>query len=292
MLVSLPELPIGRMVHELTGIPFVSISIVYYAEPERGGPLEQYVASFINPFRQQLGLAPVNYPQTSDGTSPELALFAISRHIPRPEIEWQEHYHTTGFFFLDDDAAWQPDQALTEFLAADKPPIVITLGSMVHDNEQALADLFFTAVEQVGCRAILQNSWGELVYGRRLPPHIHTVGYVSHRWLFARAACVVHHTGIGTIASVFRAGVPSICIPHAYEQFATAQFAHAVGCAGPPIPYRQLTLERLRRALLRTLNNPRYVEAAQRLGNKIRSESGVQTARLLIERLGRQVRSS
>jgi hypothetical protein len=55
------------------------------------------------------------------------------------------------------------------------------------------------------------------------------------------------------------------------------------------VPYLELTADRLASAIETTLGDPRLREGAQRLGELVRSEQGVQTARLLIEKLIRSL---
>src|ERR1051325_5116045 len=71
--------PAARMVHELTGIPFVSVQLIFLPDSEtalgsRGTPFyRQATADLINPVRRQLGLAPLADPLTSGANSPQLA---------------------------------------------------------------------------------------------------------------------------------------------------------------------------------------------------------------------------
>jgi sterol 3beta-glucosyltransferase len=228
-------------------------------------------------------LRPLRNPLTVDANSPQLALYAMSRHVFRPPTDWPPHNHVTGFFFLDDEQ-WQPDAELVEFLEAGEPPVVFTFGSMTHEDPGAVTDLVLDVVSRVGCRAILHRGWSGL--GReQMPPNVHLIGYVPYAWLFPRAACVVHHGGPGTAGAVFRAGVPHVFVPHAWDQPVWAKLAQELKCAGAPIPYTELSRERLETAITRTLATPHYYQAATALGEKIQTEQGVQKARQLIERL-------
>jgi sterol 3beta-glucosyltransferase len=287
VLISSAELPLGRTIHEVTQIPFVSVHPSYFGVSSKGSPLEQLeqeVAQHLNRFRAQWQLPPLAAPLTRDGNSPQLALLAISRFILKPSPAWPPHYQVTGFFFLDEDD-WQPDPALAAFLAAGPPPILIDLGSTIHEDPEELTSLLLRAVRRANCRAIIQHGWSGLALGRALPPHVHALGFVSHNWLLPRTACVVHHGSPGTAAAVFRAGVPAICVPHFGDQFFFTGFAQAFGGVGAVIPYQELTAERLSAAITTTLTTPRYRQAAARLGEQIRSERGVQLARALIEQL-------
>ncbi|MCA1566112.1 MAG: glycosyltransferase [Acidobacteria bacterium] len=281
VLISGPVQPAGRMVHEITSIPFVTVQNVHFSS---GGTIafQQATASIINPFRAQFGLPPLRDP-LMDANSSQLVLYAMSRHVRKPLLEWPPHYHMTGYFFLDMEER-QPDPALLEFLAAGEPPVVLTFGSMTHDDPGMLTELLLDAVRIAGCRAIIQHGWSGLAQ-RRLPPNVYAAGFMSHSWLFPRAACVIHHGGSGTTAAVFRAGVPSVFVPHAWEQDIWAELGRELGCAKAVIPYPELTAERLGKTIAATLSDPHTRTAAATLGEKIRSEPGVRLARQLIEEL-------
>lgn len=238
-------------------------------------------APIVNRCRQQEGLAPLNDPLGEDGASPDLALYPVSGHVFRRPSAWPAHHQVTGYFFFDEET-WQPDPALVEFVEAGPPPVVVTFGSMPSADPDALTALLLAAVERVGCRAVIQHGGGDLGQGA-LPASIHATGFIPHRWLFPRAACVVHHGGAGTTAATFRAGVPTVVAPHLLDQPIWAEYARALGCAGGVLPYAKLTAERLATMIGRTLSTPRFREAAARLSTQIASEDGVGTARKMIE---------
>lgn len=281
VLIGGPWQPACRMIHELTGIPFVTIQNSHFGGT--GTPaFQQATAALINPFRERMGLRPVRDPLTNDANSSQLVLYNMSRHVRPPLPDWPTHYHMPGYFFLDEE--WQPDPALLEFLAAGEPPVVITFGSMTHDDPEALTDLVLEAIRLADVRAVIQHGWTGLAQ-RKLPPYIHAAGFAPHDWLFPRASVIVHHGGAGTAGSVFRSGVPSVFVPHTFDHPLWAELACGIGCAGPPIPYPELTDRRLGEALTKTLNNPDYSRISRTLGDKITAERGVETARELIEQL-------
>ncbi|HXM50883.1 MAG TPA: glycosyltransferase [Pyrinomonadaceae bacterium] len=281
VLVSGPTQAAARIVHETTGIPFASIQLDHYGGGGRPA-FQQASALLINPFRKKLGLSALRNPLMKDANSAQLTLYAMSRHvIPRPR-NWPVHYHMTGYFFLD-SKDWRPDDALVGFIDDGEPPFIITLGSTSYENIDALSDLILQAVNRANCRAIVQQGWSGLGLRKALPSNVHVVGYLPHDWLFPRAACVVHHGGVGSAASVFRAGIPSIFITHGTAL--RAKFAEELGCAGPSISIWELTAKRLGEAMSQTRDNPAFYHAASVLGEKIQNEHGVKNARNLIEDL-------
>jgi len=288
VLISGPAQPVARMVHETQGTPFVSVQFSHFGGT--GLPaLQQASSALINPFRTKLGLSPLNNPLTIDANSPQLALYAMSRHIRPQQAGWPAHYRVTGFFFLD-DKNWQPETGLLNFLSSGQMPVVITFGSMgqTREDPDSLRKIVIQACEIAGCRAIFQQG-GES--HRLLSERVYAAGHIPHAWLFARAACIVHHGGGGTVGAVLRSGMPSVFVPHGkiFDQHYWAKLAQELGCAGPAVPYSELTAERLGAAIKHTLERKSYSEAASALGEKVRREQGVSNARHLIEELIRKV---
>ena len=283
VLISGPAQPMARMVHEVTGIPFVSIQVSHFGGS--GGPgLRQAGEQLINPFRQKLGLPPVSDPLTSGANSPQLALYAMSAHLrPRP-ADWPGHYRVTGFFFDGPDQTWQPETRLEDFMSQGDPPVVVTLGSMVHSESKKLAATLCEAMELAGCRAVIQGMPSE-VRPERTAPHVYWGDFIPHDWLFPRAACIVLHGGAGTAAATFRSGVPGIFVPHGdcYDQRYWGQLAEEAGCSVPAIQYSELEAERLAAAIADSVHNPGLRQAAAALGEKVRKEPSVRHAARLIK---------
>jgi sterol 3beta-glucosyltransferase len=287
VLISGPTQPAARMVHETNGIPFVSVQTSHFGGI--GSPaIQKASATLINPFRSQLGLAPLRDPLTIDSNSPQLALYAMSRHVRLPQTDWPSHYHVTGFFFLDEPC--EPEPELIDFIESGDRPVIISFGSMTHQDPAELTNLLLEAVSLAGCRAIIQRGWSGLGY-RQLPKSVFTIDYVPYQWLFPRAKCIVHHGGGGTAGAVFRSGVPSVFVPHGYlhDQAYWAELGHELGCAPQPIPLPMLTAERLAAAIKSVIETPDFYRSAGALAEEIRSEPGVRLARYLIEELLRKI---
>jgi sterol 3beta-glucosyltransferase len=281
-LVSSPFQIVSRMVYDKLQLPFVSIHLSQFGA--LGTKIVRDVsAPMINECRRQEGLAPLDDPLGSDGTSPDLALYAVSKLVLRPPANWPQHHQVVGFFFLD-DSGWTPPPELCEFIEAGDKPIVISFGSMVHDAPESVTDLILEALRRAGRRAIIQQGWSGLG-NRPMPANVITSGFAPHRWLFPRAACVIHHGGAGTTAATFKAGVPSIVVPHTLDQPIWGEFARALGCAGTVIPFARLTADNLSVAITKTLDAPRHRQAAAVVSKTVEAEQGVVTARHLIEEL-------
>ncbi|KAI4844738.1 UDP-Glycosyltransferase/glycogen phosphorylase [Aureobasidium sp. EXF-8846] len=118
--------------------------------------------------------------------------------IPKPQ-DWGNHITISGFFFLATKSSFQPDEALSRFLAAGPPPVYIGFGSIVVDNPAKMTNMILEAVRLSGARALVSKGWGNLG-GEDVPDNVFMLGNVPHDWLFPHCSAVIHHGGAGTMA--------------------------------------------------------------------------------------------
>jgi len=111
------------------------------------------------------------------------------------------------------------------------------------------------------------------------------VDAVPHAWLFPRVAAVVHHGGAGTTAAGLRAGIPTIVIPFFADQPFWGHRVAALGVGTAPIPRKDLTAERLAKAIQQVVNDPGMRQRAADLGAKIQAEDGVAHAVAIVQEL-------
>lgn len=278
--------PLARMVHELDGIAFVSVQLCHFGGS--GGPeLRDTGDRIINDFRRSAGLAAIQDTLTSGCNSPLLALYAMSTHLLSKSTLRPNHHHLTGFFFPSEPCELDPD--MERFLAAGDAPVIVALGSMLPDRNEALREAITEGILLSGRRGILQG------FGDNLPrvsnPCIHFTEWIPHSLVFPRASCVLCHGGAGTSAQVFRAGISGIFMPFGdfFDQRYWAQIAFEAGCSVPQIPYATLTPTVLADAISQTLSRSKLRDAARVLGTKIRSERGVSNASRLIHELAASI---
>jgi len=248
----------------------------------------QMFRSVINRWRKQtldLPRTPVRGYFSKFGTDQIPIVNGFSQHVvPRP-ADWSEHIYTTGYWFPE-DKTWEPPDDLSAFIEAGSPPVFIGFGSMPIKDPQRTTDIIFEALKQSGQRAILHMGWGGLG-DRSLPDHVFKIDYAPYDWLFPQMAMIVHHGGSGTTAFGLRAGVPSCVVPFVFDQFYWGRRIAELGVGPSPIPYKQLTVERLRKAIDIGVSDARMQRKAKELGQRIRAENGIQNAVNTIEQMGK-----
>lgn len=219
----------------------------------------------------------------------EPLLHAFSPTILPPPADWGPHVVTTGAWFLDDTIGWQAPAALTDFLSAGPPPVVIGMGSMTARDPTALTRLVVDAVRRVDRRGLLLAGWAGLGEAGSISrgSELLVCDEVPHGWLLPRAAAAVHHGGSGTTAASLRAGIPTVVVPHFGDQPFWGDRVAALGAGPPPIPRRGLTTDRLARAITRAVDDRAMRERATVIGERIRAERGVERAVAGILRVAR-----
>jgi sterol 3beta-glucosyltransferase len=278
VLISLPYQLAGRIVHELKDIPLVVVFLSPFGGFGRG--FSGASSRLVNELRAQYGLKEITDPFGPAGSPTHLGLCAVSSELFRRPRHWPERHRITGFFFFDEDRPVDPD--LERFVESGEPPIVVSFGSVIHESPEHLAEIVSKAIQKAGKRAVVQQGWTGLKFQSLLPKTVHAADFVPHRWLFSRAACVVHAGGAGTTAATLRAGIPSVVVPHVLDQFLWATLLRERGCASDVIPYGELTAERLGIAI-ELACTPTSQKAAALFPEIINREGGASLAADIIE---------
>ena len=237
--------------------------------------------------REILGLPARKSQQTGRPVTPILSGF--SQHVlPRP-VEWGEHVHVTGYWYLD-TPGFEPPPDLQAFLEAGTPPVYIGFGSMPSQNPEQVTEMMIQALEMAGQRGILFTGCGPLGQGmaqQSSTQPVYFVDSIPHDWLLPRTGAAVHHGGAGTTAAGIRAGIPSILIPIGADQRLWAYRVETLGVGPAPIPRSRLTAERLAKAIEQAVSDPAIRQRAAALGEKVRAEDGVgEAVRIIRQYMG------
>jgi sterol 3beta-glucosyltransferase len=205
--------------------------------------------------------------------SSRLILLPVSRHVAAPDPRWPPHLRQTGYWFARPDPRWEPPHDLLSFLQAGEKPLAVSMGimSMAGKQSRKEARIVLAALERTGTRAIIQG-WDEPLRELELPPTVYHAGAMPHAWLFNQVGMVIHHGGFGTTASVLRAGVPGIVVPHVIDQFYWGQRVAELRVGPQFISRGKLDVESLSEAILRVRDDPDLTDRAATLGREIREE--------------------
>jgi UDP:flavonoid glycosyltransferase YjiC (YdhE family) len=215
-------------------------------------------------------------------------LFGVSQSLlPRP-ADWPSNALVCGQWPRP-AADWVPPPDLAEFLAAGPPPIYVGFGSMAGFERRSL--LRETVAAVAGRRALFYPGWSG-VTAADLPGNFRVIGDTPHDKLFPRTSLVIHHGGAGTSHSAARAGVPSVVVPFAGDQFFWADRLRQAGVAPAAVPAKDLRAAALARAIAQADSGPLRSRAAA-LGAAMAAEDGLRAATTAIAAVvdGKDLRS-
>lgn len=230
-----------------------------------------------NAARADAGLPPCKHLST---THP--MLYGVSPALVPPPDDWPGNAHLTGQWIAP-SADYAPDAGLRDFLDAGEPPVYLGFGSMAGFDTTRVMEALVGAVD--GRRALFNPGWSG-IDPTRLPENFHVVGDVPHGWLLPRTALAVHHGGSGTTHSAVRAGVPSVIVPFAGDQFFWGARLRDAGVMRHALKSRSLDARTLGDAIAFAESADARRNAAA-LATRMRGEDGLATAVGLVERYAR-----
>jgi UDP:flavonoid glycosyltransferase YjiC (YdhE family) len=241
----------------------------------------------VNALRTREGLQPDGDVMTQTWAADRLNLIAVSPQICQRPPDWDDRHKVCGF--LNPPAGLASEDippGLESFLEAGDPPVYFTFGSMMPISLEYIretAAIWSEAVQQVGCRAILQIPWQDLsVFPSS--EQTFTVQRSPYKKVFPRCSLVVHHGGAGTTQSALLTGRPAIIVAHVSDQFFWGAELERLGVAGKTLNRKGLKPAKLAAGIAKVQTNPGLASAASVLGQRLAAENGVATAIDLIER--------
>jgi len=197
-------------------------------------------------------------------------LYGVSPSVlPRPD-DWPANADICGQWVAK-QPEWSPPPSLAAFLAGGAPPVYVGFGSMPSLGGHDLLGEVVTAV--AGRRALFYPGWSG-VDAAGLLGNFHVIGDTPHDWLFPRTALAIHHGGAGTTHSAARAGVPSVVVPFAADQFFWAERLRRAGVAPPPVAAKHLKAPALSRCIA-VAEGADMRAAAAALGARMAVENGL-----------------
>jgi UDP:flavonoid glycosyltransferase YjiC (YdhE family) len=299
----------GRIAHDALGIPYATahlqpMSCCSVADPPvsssgidatwlpkpliRGAywATERWItdplaAPAINEFRRTLNLPPAKRILTKWGPSPQRVIGLFPDWFG-PIPDGGPAFRHAGFVLFDDATGRHTPPELSAFLAAGPPPVVFSFGSAMR-NGRPYFDAAVEACRTLNVRGVLLGKSGEQI-PPELPANVLHADYAPFSEVFPKAACVVHHGGIGTSAQGMRAGVPQLVMPLAYDQADNAARMRRLGIAATLFPKR-FTGANVAKALKQMFDDAAMKLATKRVAERFRGADPLATACRLVEEL-------
>jgi len=208
-------------------------------------------------------------------------LCAWSPSILPASKDWHARVHVTGYYFFPPNKPYQPPVELLSFFQEGQPPVCITFGSMVHRDAERIDRIVHEALRRTGNRGVILSGWSQVK--RPSSNDLLYLESIPHAWILPRCKMVIHHGGAGTTAAGLRAGIPSIVLPFMADQPFWGRRVYGVGAGPRPIPVKDLSTERLVKAIAET-ETESLRKSAQAIGQQLQAEDGVAESVAWIEK--------
>ncbi len=191
--------------------------------------------------------------------------------VPRPH-DWNNKQVVTGYWRLA-SPAWTPPNELLQFIDTSPNLIAIGFGS---PGTQGYLPMLTEALQRVNAQAVLTipSKW----HGEIKSENIFPIDYAPHDWLYRHVKVAVHHGGAGTTSASLHAGIPTITLPLAIDQFFWGERVNKIGVGPKPIPQRKLTAENLAQAVTQALMDESMRARAKIVSVALSQENGIQAA--------------
>ena len=236
----------------------------------------------------------VRWPAAEDSplvTHPKPMHFRATLGLPpQPRLKPDHTLCMWPQWFASAQPDWPAGCAIAGFALDPKPvqaandgaprPIVVTTGSTATGQRDYLTRAA-RACAMLGRTALLVTPHAENVPAE-LPAGVQHLAHAPFSELLGRAALLVHHGGIGTIAYALAAGVPQLMTPMRGDQFDNANRVQRLG-VGEMFSAREVTTEQIAALMQRQLGSSDVALRCEALKRRIEAEDGLQLAADLVE---------
>jgi rhamnosyltransferase subunit B len=243
--------------------------------------LDRSLKEPLNRFRATIGLRPVDRVMHRWMHSPELVIAFFPEWFAAAQPDWPANTHAVGFPLWDDgDAA--PVAEAEEFLSSGPAPLVFTPGSAGSTMQRFFRESVRVS-QLLGLPAMLVTNYPEQIPAM-LPAAVRTFGYLPFSQVLPRAALLVYHGGVGTLAQGIKAGVPHLVVPHGYDQFDSGWRIEQLGL-GRSIPQNRYRARHVARTISALLEDDSSSGRREDFKSRINSADALTSACRLLEQL-------
>jgi rhamnosyltransferase subunit B len=245
--------------------------------------IDRHLRRPLNEFRATLGLAPINRILQRWIHSPQCVIGFFPQWFAPPQSDWPPQTRLVGFPLWDGgDGTLPVSNAAQAFLDAGAPPLIFTPGSAASTMQPYFRESV-AAARKLGMRAMLVSNFPAQI-PNELAPGIQAFGYLPFSRVLPRAALLVYHGGIGTLAQTISAGVAHLVVPNSHDQFDNGWRIEQLGL-GRSIPQTRYRAGPVAAALRSMLADDGLRGRAKDYAERVNSSSALARASELIEAL-------
>jgi zeaxanthin glucosyltransferase len=212
--------------------------------------------------------------------SPKAIISQLPKVLDFPRKDIPAHLFYTGSFY---DAAGRSNVAFPWSRRNGKPLVYVSMGTVRFSRE--LFEMITAACSRFECQLVISSGGGTLTPDelQGLDGNPIVVHYCPQRELLQQASLCVTHGGMNTVLDSVQCGVPLIVIPVTDDQPGVAARVQWLGL-GRYIPFRRLSVSRLREIFASVFMNSSYLSAARNMQITVQGLNGVKLAADIVER--------
>lgn len=202
-----------------------------------------------------------------------MTLIATSRYFQIGGDLFGDAFHFIGPLIAPRDDAPPPP---LDWMAG-APLVYISLGTLFNDRAdffrlcvEAFRDAPYRVLMALGSRVRVEELGG-------LPPNIRAEPYVLQLQVLPRASVFITHAGMNSLSEAAWFGTPVVLAPQGGDQDFIAYRAETLG-AGVQIDSHAITAPELRAQTEQVMQNSRYREGSQKIGDSFRAAGGIPAA--------------
>ncbi len=260
----------GKILNKLT---YLSMK---YAEASNIKEINDFIEKVLKQPKRKIGV------YTYDIDNKEIPIiYPVSKYLFTEVKSWIDKVYLSGFVFLDNEEEVLSDEII-DFIDKKSAPIVISFSSMPLKNSNRFKEILIEALNKTKNRAIVLTG----ISGMSFESEENILGIPSapHNLLFSLAKGIMHHGGVGTMASALKSGKPQLIMPFSVDQPFWANRLYNQGYALRPILEKDVTVDKLIK-LFNEMDRKENIDRAIRIKEKLECENGNKNIISYIEKI-------
>ena len=213
---------------------------------------------------------------------PVLTFYPVSPVLMPPDPKWGEHIHVTGYWYHPEER--MGDDRVPDIREEEKP-VFVAFGKASSPELSLLQERMIQVLTKTGIPTIVQADQLTEETRKQAGKNITFIGTVSYAAVFQKVRAVVHHGGNSTNGLGLRAGLPTLVIPLALDQYYYGRTVHELQAGPAPLYIRKrICSEEELEAALKDLVSGKYDAGAKRVSEKLLLEDGCREAADILEK--------
>lgn len=254
-----PQGNLGKNLNKLTYIPFK------YADASNMKEINDFRENILNIPKRKSGI----YAYDINNKSIPI-VYPVSKYLFEEVKTWNDKVYLPGFIFLENKEQ-KLDEKVTRFISKGTKPIIVSFSSIPLKNPDKFKEVLVKALSGSDNRAVVLTGVSGMDFEDE--ENILALPYAPHNLLFPLSKGIMHHGGVGTMASALKSGKPQLIMPFSVDQPFWANRLYKLGYSIKPLCEKNLSVENLI-ASFKEMDKDLYINNAIEIKNKVESENG------------------